>query len=67
MKAKGKVQAESVFRLRNFNIVEFFYIYFTAPHVSVLGPSSSTHIFHGRMTETCCGNNIGRGGGELLR
>jgi hypothetical protein len=24
----------------------FFYIYFTALHVSVLGPSSSTHIFH---------------------
>jgi hypothetical protein len=21
----------------------------------------------GRMTETCCGNNIGRGGEELLR
>jgi hypothetical protein len=42
----GKTQGESVFRLHNFNIVGFFYIYFTALHVSVLGPFSSTHIFH---------------------
>jgi hypothetical protein len=38
-------QGESVFRLRNFNIVGFYYL-FTALHVSVLGPSSSIHIFH---------------------
>jgi hypothetical protein len=40
------IKGESVFRLRNFNIIGFSYIYFTALRVSVLGPSSSTHIFH---------------------
>jgi hypothetical protein len=40
----GKVRL--FFRLYNFNIVGFLLFIFTALHVSVLGPSSRTHIFH---------------------
>jgi hypothetical protein len=39
-------QGESVFLCTNFNIVGFLLFIFTALHVSVLGPSSGTHIFH---------------------
>jgi hypothetical protein len=38
-------QGESVFFYSTL-ISLVFYIYFTALHVSVLGPSSGTHIFH---------------------
>jgi hypothetical protein len=37
-------QGGSVFRLSNFNIAGFLLFIFTVLHVSVVGPSSSTHF-----------------------
>jgi hypothetical protein len=45
-KSSGMIKVRVFFRLRNLNIVGFLLFIFTELHVSVLEPSSSTHIFH---------------------
>jgi hypothetical protein len=52
------------FRLRSFNIVGFLLFIFTALHVSVLGPSSCTHIYsivnRANPMESYCLVSVGR-------